>query len=521
MRIDQTFNRNDIYLFGLILLAIGIPLSNFLMSVAQIILLTNWLLDKNLLKKIKIFFSNKPALFFTFIFLLHLIGLLYTSDFNYALKDIRTKVPIIFLPILISSSPLIDRKKFRLILSFFVASVLIATFACYYVYLSREIYDIRTISVFISHIRFSLDICLAICILFYFIYKEFRLCNSKKWILSLLLLWLVYFLFVLQSYTGIIILVILFLIFLLYFTISFKKWSFKLIAFSLLIALPLFILLFIQSGIHSYFKVEYGATSHLDSLTPRGNLYTHDTLGLGIENGHHIGLYICQEEMNKAWETRSKLNIDSNDRMGQRISYTLIRFLNSKGLRKDADGVNALTVQEIKAVERGYANTIYLQHPGLQARLYKILYEYNTYTISKNTRGHSILQRFELWKAAIGIIKNNFWLGVGTGDMVNVYDKQLKEMNSDLAGQKLRAHNQYLSIFSAFGLFGFLVFMFAMIYPAFLNRSFKDFYFLAFFIILCLSMINEDTIESQAGVSFFAFFYSLFLLSTPIAKDKE
>jgi len=42
-------------------------------------------------------------------------------------------------------------------------------------------------------------------------------------------------------------------------------------------------------------------------------------------------------------------------------------------------------------------------------------------------------------------------------------------------------------------------------------RKFSDYFFLVFFIIVMLSMIPEDTIESQAGVTFFAFFYSLFL----------
>ena len=513
--------RNNIYIFGIILLAIGIPLSNFLMSISQIILLANWLFDKNILKKIKMFFANKPALIFSLIFLLHLIGLFYTSDFNYAFKDLRTKIPIIFLPLVISTSPALDGKNFRLILSSFITSVVVGSIACYYFYLTHIFNDIRQISIFISHIRFSLDICLAICILFYFIYKEFLLSNTKKWIASVLLLWLVYFLFVLQSFTGIVILLFLFLILLSYFTFSFKKKIYKLIMLSILIALPLFLFLFIKTTIHSYFQVENKTIANLEKLTPRGNLYYHDTINFGIENGNYIGLYVCPNELKQSWEKKSKINIDSNDRIGQRISYTLIRFLNSKGLRKDADGVGVLTNKEINAIENGYANTIYLQYPGLQARLYKILFEYNSYMVSKNTLGHSIFQRFELWKAAIEIIKDNFWIGVGTGDMVTVYDKQLKEMKSDLAGQKLRSHNQYLSIFSALGLIGFLFFMFALIYPAMLNHSFKDFYFLSFFIILCLSMINEDTIESQAGVTFFAFFYSLLVLSKAIAPKQK
>ncbi|NVN93758.1 MAG: O-antigen ligase family protein [Bacteroidetes bacterium] len=515
MPTKKTINRNDIYLFGLILLAIGIPLSNVLMSVSQIILFANWLFDKNILKKIKTFFYNKPALIFSLIFLLHLIGLLYTSDFNYAFKDLRTKIPILLLPLLISTSPLIDEKKFRLVLSFFVGSVLFASIVCYSVYLKQEYEDIRQISIFISHIRFSLNICLAICILFYFVYKEY-ISIQKRWIIIASILWLIYFLFILQSATGIIILFLFFLMFLVYSIICLKKRVYKLFILLILVALPVSLFIFIKTTIHSYFNVENKNITSLEKFTPRGNLYYHDTINSGVENGNYIGLYVCPDELKQSWEERSMINIDSNDRIGQRLSNTLIRFLNSKGLRKDADGVKALTDLEIKAIEKGCANIIYLLHPGLQARLYNVLFEYESYKISRNTRGHSIFQRFELWRAAVGIIKNNFWFGVGTGDMVVVYENQLKEMKSDLAGEKLRAHNQYLSIFSAFGIVGFIVFLLALISPALLNHSFRDFYFLSFFIILCLSMINEDTIESQAGVTFFAFFYSFLLLSREI-----
>jgi len=140
------------------------------------------------------------------------------------------------------------------------------------------------------------------------------------------------------------------------------------------------------------------------------------------------------------------------------------------------------------------------------------------YKHTGNTKGYSVIQRLELIKASLNIIKNNFWFGVGTGDMVNAYDQQLHDMHSDLYGTKLRSHNQYLSIFSALGLFGFLIFMIALFYPVILNKRISNYYFLTFFIIFLLSMLNEDTIESQAGVTFFAFFYSFFGLA-PIEED--
>jgi hypothetical protein len=62
----------------------------------------------------------------------------------------------------------------------------------------------------------------------------------------------------------------------------------------------------------------------------------------------------------------------------------------------------------------------------------------------------------------------------------------------------------------AFGLFGFLVFLFAFLYPLVKGgKPFSGFLLTAFISIALLSMITEDTIESQAGVTFVALFYCL------------
>ena len=125
-----------------------------------------------------------------------------------------------------------------------------------------------------------------------------------------------------------------------------------------------------------------------------------------------------------------------------------------------------------------------------------------------------VWQRLEFWRASWGIIKDNMLTGVGTGDMNEAFQQQYDKMKSRLSpDQRWRSHNQFLSIFVGFGIFGLLWFLFAILYPPVALGKFKDFFFLVFFIIAMLSMIPEDTIESQLGVTFFAFFYSFFLFA--------
>ena len=65
--------------------------------------------------------------------------------------------------------------------------------------------------------------------------------------------------------------------------------------------------------------------------------------------------------MEEEWNNVSEIDFQGRTTNGNTIRGTLIRFLTSKGLRKDAAGVRQLSTAEVKAIEHGVANHIYLQ----------------------------------------------------------------------------------------------------------------------------------------------------------------
>jgi hypothetical protein len=94
------------------------------------------------------------------------------------------------------------------------------------------------------------------------------------------------------------------------------------------------------------------------------------------------------------------------------------------------------------------------------------------------------------------------------------YAKAYKDMQSNLIEKnQLRAHNQFLTFFVTFGVFGFFASLFGMFYPVFKNRKISNILLSGFILIIFISMLNEDTLETQAGVTFYIAFYSLFLFS--------
>jgi O-antigen ligase len=186
--------------------------------------------------------------------------------------------------------------------------------------------------------------------------------------------------------------------------------------------------------------------------------------------------------------------------------------LTSKGLTKDAKGLSELSDDEIKAVERSVCNVRFLTSNSLSNRVYQIVWEISSYFKGANPNGHSLTMRFEFWRAAVNIIKENPIFGVGVGDVNNAMVERYDIMNSPLdAWWKLRAHNQYLSIAVASGFIGLLFFLIVLIYPFFVNIRSHRYLYIVFFIISTVSMMTEDLLETQAGITFFIFFWTVLL----------
>jgi len=124
--------------------------------------------------------------------------------------------------------------------------------------------------------------------------------------------------------------------------------------------------------------------------------------------------------------------------------------------------------------------------------------------------------RILVWKAATEIIKNNFWLGVGTGDAKDKMLEKYKEkgMISEYEN-KLNSHNQFLNTFIALGIVGFTVLLLCFVLPFYFSYREKQFIFAAFIIITGINFLVESMLETQAGVIFYAFFYTLLSFNLP------
>src|SRR5690606_19746402 len=138
--------------------------------------------------------------------------------------------------------------------------------------------------------------------------------------------------------------------------------------------------------------------------TDRGNEYGDIGEAEVIENGHRTYAYIANDEMIEAWNERSGVEMlaDTGDAT---LNYTLIRYLTSKGLRKDYTGVMALSEKDIRNIENGYPNEIYAYESGLKLRFHSFMFGLHVYNVTGDVRGSSFFQRILFWEVAWNIIK--------------------------------------------------------------------------------------------------------------------
>lgn len=503
------------YFLGLAMMAASLTLSPFMMSVAQFYLLAVWLfLGDPLNVKLQRFLNNKAALVLVSLYVLHLLGLAYTSDFAYAFKDLRVKLPLVTFPLILSSTKPLEKRYSDLLLWIYVVSVVVATGHSYSTYLRHDYDDIREIAHHISHIRLCLNIVLCIGILCYYLCSR----ATRWWLRAAsmpLLAWFLYQLYIFESISGYAAFVGVMaasLLYVLFTRVKSRGW--KTAMAIVIIIVPTLAGVTLYRLVKPMMSVAPVDFSKLEKKTALGNDYWHDTVYFPVEDGQYVGLYFCRPEMREAWNQRSKIDYDGQTLNGENLEATLARYLTSKGLRKDAEGVAALDGQDIRNVEQGVANYVNWTRPGVYSRLSETLFEYGQYRRANNPNGGSLSQRLEYTKASWHLIKQHPLFGVGTGDIPNAYMTAYDELHSPLLPQfRHKAHNQYLSITVGFGLIGLVWFLIVLFYPYLSSKRIRTYLYTIFLVILLISMIPEDTIESQAGVSFYAFFNSLFIFA--------
>jgi len=333
-----TQNYHFLYVVLLSIFAISMPHSRGLLSSSQIALAIHWFLDINFTSKFKKVLKNKALLVFLSIFFIHILALTYTSNYTYALKDLRVKLPLLLFPLIIASSKRLTVKEVKLIITLFTISVFFKTLYGLALILgltSKQIDNFQQVAGRMSHIRYSLLLNILIFSNFYFVF--INSVNEKlfyKILRVFAIIWLIIFLVIVHSVTGWVVFFILSIFTGIYFyKLLYKKYKWASLLMSFLI--PIIIILYLGFAVMKFYKTDVIDKDKVEHYTKSGNRYHHNFSSQERENGHFVNIYLCEKEMSKAWNKVSKYKYTGRDKTNQYIKTTLRRYLTSKNLRKD------------------------------------------------------------------------------------------------------------------------------------------------------------------------------------------
>ncbi len=518
---DLKNTKHILFRWSLFLLPVGLLFGEVPTSIAEITVCFFWLMTGDFKEKLKKLSRSFYFYLLSSLFVLHIAGLLYTQDFNYAFNDLRVKIPLLLFPVLFFST---DYISFKDIVNILKWTALVTFINLLYLWINKQAHanvflDTRMASVFISHIRLGLISAFAVITTVY-IWINYS-SRTEKYLFGIIFLGLLYLMMSLSLMTGLAVLIITSLLAITYMLVkNYHSIYFKGILLICLAAILGFMLYFNQIH-HKYFptnipqQIMYTHTTH-------NNPYTHKINAPYTENAYWVFINICDKELQKEWEKRSHLPYNGKDKRGNELKYTLYRYLTSKGLTKDSTGMSQLNAEDIKHIEQGIPNHFLANANFLEKRLYELMQEYHYYKASKNPQGKTLFLRFIYWKIGFQIWMKNFWWGVGTGDVQQSFQSEYKHYPDIPAVEQLRAHHQFLTFALTFGSIGLALFLIIIFYPLIQLRNTNN-YMLYFLLssIYVLSFFIDDTLETQPGVTFYTLYNTLlikWLLITPNEK---
>lgn len=511
-----------IYLASLCLIAVFLPLSRYMLSVSEIILAANWVAEGGFRTKFSRLRSDRAAIAFILVYVLSVIGVMWSEDPGYALThDLLHKLPTLFMPLIVATSTLPGRKMTRLIVLLFILSVVVVSFIGFFSRLAQPALSFREASPFIPGIYFGLMVIIAA---FQLPLLVRAITGSRQYFIASLAIsaWLIFFLFHLRALSA----VASFAAALLCLTVIIATRSDKALVKILLPAIFIIVsALAIRPMVDIYRQTHEEShidLSSLDSFTGRGNPYLHDTLNIIRENGNPVYLYIADEELREAWNEKSSLDYDSETLVGQELRATLFRYMSSLGLRKDSEGFIKLTDNDIAAVERGVTNHLNVDRPGFYVRAYEEMMSLYLYYKSSRqmTEWGSLTKRIDLWRASWEAFRERPLLGWGTGSIVKAVEYGLQKNGSMLSGLNMKPHNQFLCTMVTLGAAGLIITVLLYAFFVFERKAYRSLMFILFLVVFLVNFLGNNSLESQPGQDLFVFFSMVYGYFYPTLKKE-
>ncbi len=232
-QLENIYKKIYLFLFGL--LAFSISFYDRFAAIAIVLIMFTWLIEGKFKEKFRCVKENKfrqYILYFGAIYLIYLIGALYSKNQYYAYSDLQTMLSLVIFPLLFATidEQILNQKKDKILFYYIIGCVvttvvlLIHSFTNFLESASMDEFFYGKLSWYHHASYLAMFLVFAIGILFFQIYRTDQK-QSKKYqtLSSLLIIYFSSFVMLLSSKAGIISLLIIFLCHIVYLTFS-KKY---------------------------------------------------------------------------------------------------------------------------------------------------------------------------------------------------------------------------------------------------------------------------------------------------------
>ena len=390
-RQHETIHQSLLMLFCFLL-----PLNPRVSVLAIIFIAVNWLLSGRIYFNFKSFLSPIPILFLSF-YVLHIIGLMYTSNWTEGLQRVETKLPLLIFPLILFSFPIKSKKGISSILKSYVVGCLIASIYCF-------------VNGFLKYME-----------------------TGENWM-------------------------------------AYKKLGSFL-------------------GFHpTYFSMYLSFTSFVILYFLAEKIKTHSfkyKIGSGILAGWFFIIIILLS---------SRMTILGTVLI---LGFSFLTWMYFQKKLFQGIGISLLAIVllffSIKKV------------PSVNQRTQAAINS----AITKDSTKVNRAPRINLWNAAYSVVKENPWLGTGTGDVQDELVKIYQERNYERAlKDNFNPHNQYLQTTATFGIIGGVLLLIYLMAPFWLAFQQRDYLYLLFLSLVIMSFLTESILQTQRGTLFFGFFHT-------------
>ncbi len=146
----------------------------------------------------------------------------------------------------------------------------------------------------------------------------------------------------------------------------------------------------------------------------------------------------------------------------------------------------------------------------------------NLYNQQKIIKTEKIPIRIKIWNSSLNVIRNNWLIGVGTGDIKKELNKIYKSKRYWICyTNHFNTHNQFLATFIKIGIIGLILLTLILFIPIYYSIKEKHYLLLSFVLAVIFYWLIESMLCRLSGIAFFVLFYNYLIFNDYYVKQKK